>query len=141
MLSVYLLALFPAGLCWRGFLFLAMSGKMCIFATSNTPKSARVKGVYLRLMNLANSIWYRNNAMFNVHGWAYSSPYYIPSAWASALLILYQGQCESLMSGISKVADSRALFICSPQHNYHSNAKGIALGRSCARHGLGRLYE
>ena len=36
--------------------------------------------------------------------------YYIPSAWASALLILYQGQCESLMSGISKVTDSRALF-------------------------------
>ena len=78
--------------------------------------------------------------MFNVHGWAYSSPYYIPSAWASALLILYQGQCESLMSGISKVADSRALFICSPQHNYHSNAKGIALGRSCARHGLGYIF-
>ena len=23
-------------------------------------------------MNLANSIWYRNNAMFNVHVWAYS---------------------------------------------------------------------
>ena len=75
--------------------------------------------------------------MFNVHGWAYSSPYYIPSAWASALLILYQGQCESLVSGISKVADSRALFICSPQHNYHSNVKGIALGKSCARHELG----
>ena len=37
--------------------------------------------------------------------------YYIPSAWASALLILYQGQCESLMSGISKVADSRASFL------------------------------
>ena len=36
--------------------------------------------------------------------------YYIPSAWASALLILYQGQCESLTRGISKVADSRALF-------------------------------
>lgn len=36
--------------------------------------------------------------------------YYIPSAWASALLILYQGQCESLVSGISKVADSRAFF-------------------------------
>ena len=34
--------------------------------------------------------------MFNVHGWAYSSPYYIPSAWASALLILSQRQCESL---------------------------------------------
>ena len=37
--------------------------------------------------------------------------YYIPSAWASALLILYQGQCESLTRGISKVADSRASFI------------------------------
>ena len=36
--------------------------------------------------------------------------YYIPSAWASALLILGQGQCESLECGISKVADSRALF-------------------------------
>ena len=63
--------------------------------------------------------------------------YYIPSAWASALLILGQGQCESLECGISKVADSRALFICYLHHNYHSNAKGIALGRSCARHGLG----
>ena len=66
--------------------------------------------------------------------------YYIPSAWASALLILYQGQCESLTRGISKVADSRALFICT------LTLSEVFLGNqrllnSCARHVSGIYYE
>ena len=67
--------------------------------------------------------------MFNVHGWAYSSPYYIPSAWASELLILYQGQCESLMSGISKVADSRALFYMLPPTQFSLQRQGNRAGK------------
>ena len=49
--------------------------------------------------------------MFLVHGLAYIVSVY-QYAWASALLILYWGQCEGLIRGISKLADSRALFMC-----------------------------
>ena len=39
--------------------------------------------------------------------------HYIRNAWASALLILYQWQCESLMSGISNKQDPALLFYVS----------------------------
>ena len=47
--------------------------------------------------------------------------YYIPSEWASALLILFQRQCEGQIRGISKVADSRASFLYTLQARHNIN--------------------
>ena len=49
--------------------------------------------------------------MFLVHGLAYSSyVYYIPIAWASALLILLDWACESLYTRDKQKILTRALF-------------------------------
>lgn len=49
--------------------------------------------------------------MFLVHGLAYSNyVYYIPIAWASALLILLDWACESLYTRDKQKYLTRALF-------------------------------
>ena len=55
--------------------------------------------------------------------------YYIPSAWASALLILYQGQCESLMSGISKESRFPRSFYMLPPSQLMSPSSGNHAGK------------
>ena len=69
-----------------------------------------VTAFYLRRIELRNFVFGTAITQCSRPWWVYSTCY-IRYAWASALLILFQRQCEGQIRGISKVADSRASFL------------------------------
>ena len=62
------------------------------------------------------------------------------NAWASALLILYWGQCEGLIRGISKVADSRASFYMAFINRTRTQQFGNSAGKTLDYEQDNRFY-
>ena len=63
--------------------------------------------------------------------------YYIPSAWASALLILLDWACESLYTRDKQSGRFPRSFYMVSSTQLLLQRQGITLGKSCARHELG----